>query len=465
MKRITLVLLILLAVQFSFAQKAKVTQASSQLGLGKLDLAKQAIDEDLAANDEKTANWYKAWLVRGQVYQAICESPLPMYQNLDNEAVTKAHEAYMKALTFTGVEKKPEKANAEIFEKLFNPEKPNELSLKAALVTKGANEFTEKKYKEAILSFENALKINEIVGATNYIDSAVIYYTALACDNAGNACENETTKNDFYKKANDYYQKSISVNYETEKSYVFKAAVLEKLGDNEAVLKTINEGMAAFPSSGLIIGSKINYYINNNQLDKALVEVSDAIDKGNDDPSYLYTKGALLDKKAEGYADKAKELDLVVKESKKELFRERNNPAKAKVVQERFDKEMAEYNQNDIEAEKLYQEAIGMYDKTLAKKSDYFDAAYNKGAIFYNIGVKHELYANSISPSDDPDGSKFKTKMDLATKYFNQSLEAFLKADEIKPNEEYTLKNLKNIYYKLKMTDKYNEIKEKLEKL
>jgi len=465
MKRITLLFLILLAVNFSFAQKGKVTQASSQLGLGKLDIAKQAIDEDLAANDEKTVSWYKAWFVRGQIYQAISESPLPMYQALDADAVAKAYDAYMKALTFTSVEKKPEKANAEVYEKLFNPEKPLDLSMRNALINKGAVEFQDKKYNEAASSFEKAMGLTKLVGGNELADTSLIYYTALAYDNAGNEITDEAAKKALYQKALDYYSKSITIKYEAEKAYVFKASILEKLGDKKATLDCINEGLVAYPSSGLIIGSMINYYINNNELDKALVSVSEAIAKGNDDPSYLYTKGALLDKKAEGIATRAKELNEIVKESKKELFRERNNPTKSKEVQARYDKEVAEYNKADKESEEIYLEAVSMYNQTLAKNADYFDAAYNKGAIFYNHGVKHELTANGISPTDDQDGSKFKASMDKANDYFKKSLEAFLAADQIKPKDEYTLKNLKNIYYKLKMTDKYNEMKEMIDKL
>ena len=86
MKKITLLFLILLAVNFTFAQKSKVTQASSSLSTGKLDAAKEAIDADLSAGDEKTKTWYKSWFVRAQIYQGISNSPLPMYNELDADA-------------------------------------------------------------------------------------------------------------------------------------------------------------------------------------------------------------------------------------------------------------------------------------------------------------------------------------------------------------------------------------------
>jgi len=466
MKQITFTVLLLMLVSITFAQKAKISLASGQLSAGKLDVAKEAVDADLAANDEKTAVWYKAWLVRGQVYQGIFESLLPIYQKLDNDPVTKAWEAYQKALEYSKTEKKPEKAVEEINKLLFNKEKPLETSsLKNCFITKGANEFQEKEYMKAVESFETAISINKLVGATEVVDSAIIYYTALALDNAGNALEDSVKAKELQLKAIEYYSKAIAINYEAEKSYVFKSTTEAKLGKKEASLNTINEGLKAFPSSGLIIGSMINYYINNNELDKALISVSKAIDEGNDDPSYLYTKGALLDKQAEGYAEESKKLGEIIKETKKELFRARNNPAEAKKVQERLDKETAQYNELDSKSEKIYDDALAMYKQTLAKKADYFDAAYNTGAIYYNLGSKHELAASAISPTDDKDGSLFKAANDKATEYFKKSLDGFLIADQIKPNEQFTLKNLKNIYYKLKMTDKYKEMKEKIENL
>jgi hypothetical protein len=39
------------------------------------------------------------------------------------------------------------------------------------------------------------------------------------------------------------------------------------------------------------------------------------------------------------------------------------------------------------------------------------------------------------------------------------------KADELKPNDVFALRGLKELYYRLKMTDKYNTIKAKLDTL
>ena len=60
-----------------------------------------------------------------------------------------------------------------------------------------------------------------------------------------------------------------------------------------------------------------------------------------------------------------KDVDLVIEavfenvDVKKELFRERNNPAKLKVVQARYDKEVADFKEKDTNAESVVSDLCG----------------------------------------------------------------------------------------------------------
>ena len=71
MRKLTLIVALLLSSGALFAQKGKVMSATSFFTQGKLDKAKELIDE--AITHEKCVNWAKAYLVRGQIYQAIYE--------------------------------------------------------------------------------------------------------------------------------------------------------------------------------------------------------------------------------------------------------------------------------------------------------------------------------------------------------------------------------------------------------
>jgi len=48
---------------------------------------------------------------------------------------------------------------------------------------------------------------------------------------------------------------------------------------------------------------------------------------------------------------------------------------------------------------------------------------------------------------------------------FAKALPYMEKAYELKPDDIYAMRSLRELYYRLKMTDKYNVIKEKLDKI
>ena len=86
MRKLTLIIGLLLCSSVMFAQKGKVMSATSFFTQGKLDKAKELIDE--AINHEKCVNWGKAYLVRGQIYQAIYEQQKQFIGNASHELQT-----------------------------------------------------------------------------------------------------------------------------------------------------------------------------------------------------------------------------------------------------------------------------------------------------------------------------------------------------------------------------------------
>ncbi|MDE7374585.1 MAG: hypothetical protein K2M86_04580, partial [Odoribacter sp.] len=96
MRRISFITVLFFCATAAFAQKGKVSQASSFLDYGQLDQAKKMIDE--AITHEACVNFDRAYYVKGQIYQAICESQNSSYKNLDANALDKAWEAYQKVI-------------------------------------------------------------------------------------------------------------------------------------------------------------------------------------------------------------------------------------------------------------------------------------------------------------------------------------------------------------------------------
>ena len=95
MKRVILTVTALLVVTVIFGQTNKRTSAFNYNNYGKLDLAKQAIDE--AAQDEKTIMDAKTWFYRGNIYYNIAVSLDSNYRKLDPDPFGVALASYQKA--------------------------------------------------------------------------------------------------------------------------------------------------------------------------------------------------------------------------------------------------------------------------------------------------------------------------------------------------------------------------------
>ena len=96
MKKLSFIIALLLCVNISFAQKGKVTSAVSFFTQGKLDKAKELIDE--AIGHETCVNWAKAYMVRGQIYQAIFETQDENYKKLSKDPLSVAWDSYQKVI-------------------------------------------------------------------------------------------------------------------------------------------------------------------------------------------------------------------------------------------------------------------------------------------------------------------------------------------------------------------------------
>jgi hypothetical protein len=68
-----------------------------------------------------------------------------------------------------------------------------------------------------------------------------------------------------------------------------------------------------------------------------------------------------------------------------------------------------------------------------------------------------------VKANDIMDVNKYNAAIEEAMKVFGQALPYMEKALELKPDDIYAMRSLKELYYRLKMTDKYNAIKAKLD--
>lgn len=110
--------------------------------------------------------------------------------------------------------------------------------------------------------------------------------------------------------------------------------------------------------------------------------------------------------------------------------------------------------------ENKYDQAITDLTKSTELKPDLYDSQYGLGAAYINKASDMFTKANDIM-----DVNKYNAAIDEAMNVFSKALPYMEKANELKPNDIYALRSLRELYYRLKMTDKYNSVKAQLEKL
>ena len=105
-----------------------------------------------------------------------------------------------------------------------------------------------------------------------------------------------------------------------------------------------------------------------------------------------------------------------------------------------------------------YDEAIVELTKSTELKPDLYDSQYGLGAAYINKASEMFVKANEIM-----DVKKYTEAIDLANTIYAKALPYMEKALELKPDDVYAMRSLKELYYRLKQTDKYNTIKAKLD--
>jgi tetratricopeptide (TPR) repeat protein len=106
----------------------------------------------------------------------------------------------------------------------------------------------------------------------------------------------------------------------------------------------------------------------------------------------------------------------------------------------------------------MYDEAIVELTRSTEIKSDLYDTQYGLGAAYINKASAMFVKANEIM-----DVKKYTDAIEEANTVYAKALPFMEKALELKPDDVYAMRSLKELYYRLKQTDKYNAVKAKLD--
>lgn len=377
-----------------------------------LNKAQQAID--LAAADESTKDEAKTWLYRAKIYQAVFEY---CYKQNLNDKITDAGQKAMSAyqscntdvlITATDAYLKTREIDVK---KYYDDEiSPHLNECINHITNKGIAEYNLQKMNDALPLFEKAIAVNALAGRTDTLDMS-------------NAAQIADLQKNF-TKAKNYYQKLIDLNAGKAETYRRLANACKELKDAKCQAETLKKGREKYPNDNDLLTDEINLYLasnNPNDLTNTINNLKQSLEKNPNDILLNLAIGNVFDRLANP-KDSAG-----------------NDVAKPKG-----------YNEYFINAEKYYLKAAEIAPNN-------FDALYYIGALYVNQGSY--LLDVAIGFSED---LVYKQKADEADMVFRKSLPYVEKANKINGSDLKLLYALKQLYSRLDMKDKLQQVKEKI---
>jgi len=269
------------------------------------------------------------------------------------------------------------------------------------LTNQAVEAFNEENYGAALKSFEQIMDIQsiDIIQADN--PGAV---DTVIIFNAGLAAYNAED----YDKAIKYYTEAAKYGYNGARTYSLIASAYQLNNDTTGALAALQEGFEKYPKDNTVLNSMIQIYLDLNKTDDAMKYLDMAIAEDPNNATYYFAQGTLYEKMSQS------------------------------------------------------EKAITAYEKSIAADSEYFNAHYNLGALYYNEGVKQIEVANTIPTSEN---ERYQNELAKADEWFKKALPYMEKCHQLNPKDSMTLESLKNLYYRLKNMEKYNEILKKIEEL
>ncbi|MBV5312846.1 MAG: tetratricopeptide repeat protein [Prolixibacteraceae bacterium] len=269
------------------------------------------------------------------------------------------------------------------------------------LISQAETAFNTQNYDEALASFEQILAIEDTPvykAESPNLVDTVIIYNAALTAYSAKK----------FDKAIGYYKMAAKYKYNGAQTYERLSESYLSKKDTVGALEVMQQGLTEYPGNSAILVQLINIYEKVNRLNDAMKYLDMAIsNEPNNDSFYLF-RGILLDRM--------------------------KNP----------------------------EEAIKSYLKAIELKSGNFDALFNLGILYYNLGVIQIDVANAVPSNQSERYEAEKVKADLE---FKKALPYLEKAYELKTDDRSLLEALKNVYYRLQMLDKYEAMIESMKKI
>ena len=275
----------------------------------------------------------------------------------------------------------------------------------------GISYFQQNDFDGAMPFFEKAINISN---ENQTIDTLANYGAALCFE------KKAATDPAFLDKAIERYQYLADLRMKEVSVYTSLANLYKDKGNLEKGAQVLNIAKEMFPGNTDIIITEANMYISTNNHAKAISSLMEAKEKEPKNVSVLYAVGVTY--------------DLMKNDT----------------------------SLSEADRSKYFDAAITSYKETIDADPNYFDALFNLGAIYFNKGGEVINEANKLPISETV---KYDKMLADGNNYLNMALPYLEKCETIQPQDKPTLISLKEIYTRLKITEKLTLINDKLSNL
>ena len=377
--------------------------------------AKELIDQ--AVKDEEIAQEGRTWVVRGQTYSALANEDLKML--MANPQATPSYpespyisyEAFFEALNVAD----KSRYEREALEGLGN--------LTPVLSTIGNSYLQSQEYAKA---YEPLNALLEIHNTFVEEDENPIYQNEADYDQqrfivaicATQAGDNPNAK----RLLMDLYEEE----YQDAAVYSTLFELLMKEDNEEKALEVLDKGKEMFPDDNTILFARINYYIQNDELELLEESLKKAIEA---EPENASVHSAL-----------------------------------ANVYMKIYNRAQEEESYDEEEAMGYRNSAIKYYDMAIDLDSNDFEPYYSVGSIYFNDAAVITQKMSELGMSKEDQNTYDSLKVE-SEKLFSKALPYFKKAESLAPNDINSLIALREIFARTSEFEKAQALKVRMEKI
>lgn len=278
----------------------------------------------------------------------------------------------------------------------------NLIELKDLYKQSGMNTYYADQKKRALEDFMMVLKINELDYFKGEIDTLMFQYTGIIAREINDV-----------KTATTQYEKLAKIGFGGPNTYLLLKEDYLSAEDTAKAIDVLERGFSVYPDSINLVANLIDMYIRNDRIEDGLKKIDESIVANPKKGEFYYWKGRLL---------------------------------------------------LNSEGDDKIDQALEVYKKAVEVDETIYYVYYDIGLIYFLQG--QDLFTQAGTEKDKATRDLMN---DLATEKYNSAIPMLENA--LKYNEEFneimkeSLDTLKRIYYRLQMTDKYEDTDKRINEM